>query len=166
MYSTYLSQIHSIFSLHEVVGLSYRTHTHTTIRLLVSLQVLIEMARDPQLFIAVSTFMAVLMFLLVCHICYEYYRDRLEVPPELPLTMSSQEAEAGEASDADVNKAPPYSQDGGGEELVPPPPGVIRRVLSESDLGRPRPSTLLPMYMDGREMPLPTVLVCGHCRAY
>jgi len=65
--------------------------------------------------------------------------------------MSSQEPEAGEASDADVNKPPPYSQDGGGEEPVLPPPGVIKKVSGESDLGGPHPSTLLPMYMDGEK---------------
>ena len=81
--------------------------------------------------------------------------------PELPLpTASSQEPEAGEASDADINKAPPYSQDGGGEDLVPPPPGVMRRDSGESDLGRLDPSTLLPMYMDRREV---TVPVRGDC---
>jgi len=36
------------------------------------------------------------------------------VAPELPLPMSTQEPEGGEASDADVDKAPPYCQDGGG----------------------------------------------------
>jgi len=90
----------------------------------------------------------------------------IPVAPELPLPMSSQEPEGGKESDADVNKAPSYAQDGRAENLVLPPPGVMMKDSGGSDSGRPHPSTLPPMYMDRREVLPPTVQVHSHCRSY
>jgi len=72
------------------------------------------------------------------------------IPPE-PLSRSEPQLEAGDVCGAtNADEPPAYAEDEGGERSVLPLPGVMQDP-GGSNLGRPHPSALLPLYMDGSD---------------